>query len=91
MSKIKSRIDKRSKAKEWRFHDIRRTVITLLGNMGASDEIKRALLGHAISGALAHYDHSSMAVQKREWQERWQANLGKIVEGEAGEVVQFGA
>ena len=57
--------------------------------MGAPDEIKRALLGHVICGALAHYDHSSMALQKREWLERWQANLKKIVEAEAAEVVEL--
>ena len=35
--------------------------------MGAPDEIKRALLGHSITGALAHYNHSSLATEKRRW------------------------
>jgi integrase len=79
ISQLKRRIDKRSEVKDWRLHDVRRTVITMLGDMGAPDEIKRALLGHAISGALGHYDMSSLAIQKREWLERWQTKLEQIV------------
>ena len=89
VSKIKARLDRRSGVSDWRFHDVRRTVITSLGDMGAPDEIKRALLGHAISGALAHYDHSSLATQKRHWLQQWQKKLESIITNESADVVEM--
>ena len=58
--------------------------------MDTSDEIKRTLLGHSISGALAHYDHSSLAIQKREWLQKWQDKLEAIVDNESADVVELG-
>ncbi len=60
-----------------------------LGDMGAPDEIKRALLGHAIAGALAHYDHSSLAIQKSHWLQKWQKKLESIIAKEGADVVEM--
>ncbi|HSF17687.1 MAG TPA: tyrosine-type recombinase/integrase [Vicinamibacteria bacterium] len=89
LSKFKARIEERSKTSDWRLHDIRRTVITELGNMGCPDEVKRLLLGHVITGALANYDHSSMAIEKREWLERWQRKLASIVADKSAAVLSM--
>ena len=89
VSKIKARLDCRSGVSDWRFHDVRRTIITSLGDMGAPDEIKRALLGHAIAGALAHYDHSSLAIQKSHWLQKWQKKLESIIAKEGADVVEM--
>lgn len=89
VSQLKRSIDKRSDVTGWRFHDVRRTVITRLGEMGCSDEVKRALLGHAQNGALGHYDHATLPIQKRDWLERWQSKLEQIVNAEPAEVVEM--
>lgn len=91
VSKAKQRIAKRSGVKDWRLHDLRRSVATRLSEIGIKDEVKRSVLGHKLEGVLGVYDQHPYALEKREAMERWGRRLKEIVEKqEDAEVAAIG-
>lgn len=89
ISKLKARVMKNSETSGWQLHDVRRSVITNLSEMGVPADVLRALLGHTHSGALASYDHAKFALPKRKALERWAKKLDRIVTEKSADVVSI--
>jgi integrase len=67
--------------KPWRLHDIRRTVATGLGDMGAAPHVIESILNHISghrSGVAGVYNRAVYAVEKREALDRWAARVVEI-------------
>ncbi len=88
-SKLKKQIDKkiaeirkregRTAMPRWTFHDLRRTARSLLSRAGVSADIADRVLGHAIAGVRAAYDHHAYVVEKRDALERLAALIERIL------------
>jgi integrase len=48
-------------------YSFRSTFSNAMGWEGASDEMRRAILGHTTAGALKHYDDGPLFLEKRKW------------------------
>jgi integrase len=86
LSRCKQRLDKASGIEDWIFHDLRRTVRTALSRLGFEKHICDRVLGHATQDVSRHYDHWAYLPQKRAALEAWEAEIARIVEGEAPKV-----
>lgn len=64
-SKVKERIDRETGVSGWRFHDLRRTAATLMGEGGVSRFVIERVLGHADQGVTAIYDRATYRDEKR--------------------------
>lgn len=81
-SKAKAELDRLSAVKEWRFHDIRRTVTTGLANLGHPPHVCDKILNHttgAISGVAAVYQKAEFLDERKKALNDW----GKHVIGVA--------
>jgi integrase len=85
-SKAKASLDSRmKKMKEWRLHDIRRTVATRMADIGIEPHIIEACLNHQSghrSGVAGIYNRSRYEAAIRAAFERWDAELRAILRGE---------
>jgi integrase len=83
-SKAKAALDKASDVKDWRLHDIRRSVATNLQRLGIRLEVTEAILNH-ISGSRAGivgvYQRHHWAHEKRAALAAWGAHVASLVEG----------
>jgi integrase len=65
--------------KDWRIHDLRRTVSTNLGDMGYHNEDIGLLLNHTSRGITAVYNRSSYLDKKKEMLKAWEEKLAKVI------------
>ena len=82
---VLSRLDKMPVAK-FTTHDLRRTVATVLAEMGISYELIAAVIGHELGGKetrtlVRHYVRSDLIERKRAVLKSWDCRLREIVEG----------
>jgi len=81
ISQVKANIDGASGVKNWKFHDLRRTVRTrLVSDVGADAYIAERVIGHALPGLHKVYDQGTHRAQKRAALEAWEEKLLSIVE-----------
>jgi integrase len=85
---VLSRIDRLPIAK-FTTHDLRRTVATMLAELGISFELIAAVVGHDSGGKdtrtlVRHYVRSDLIDRKRTVLEAWNQHLSRIFEGSAG-------
>jgi integrase len=83
-SRIKSRIDQDAGLKDWRIHDLRRTVATGLQKLGVNLQTIEAVLGHVSgsrSGVVGVYQRHSFDAEKRAALEAWGAHVMALVDG----------
>ncbi|EJL6395943.1 site-specific integrase [Vibrio navarrensis] len=59
----------------WTLHDLRRTFATMLNDLGIEPYIVEQLLGHALSGVMAVYNHSHHLEKKRVALTSWVSKL----------------
>lgn len=77
-------------AKDWTPHDLRRTVRTALtGWCSVSPDTAERVLNHALSGLRGVYDHADYRPHVADALQRWDAELTRILAGEAPAVVSF--
>lgn len=77
---LKEKLDEASGVSGWVIHDLRRTVVTGLGDLGVDELAIKAVINHALtSGALSHYLHSELEKQKRAALQAWADKLARIV------------
>jgi hypothetical protein len=93
-SKAKAELDATTSLPAWHLHDLRRSVVTHMAEIGVEPSIIEAVVNH-ISGARAGvagtYNRATYAIPKRAALQRWADHLDRIVAGEsAGNVVAFG-
>lgn len=79
----KTTLDKDSGVKDWRLHDLRRTVATGLQRLGVRLEVTEAILNHVSgsrAGIVGVYQRHSWADEKRAALNAWGAYVEAIVE-----------
>lgn len=87
-SKAKADLDKASGVKDWRIHDIRRTVATGLQRLGVRLEVTEAVLGHVAgsrAGVVGIYQRHDWAAEKRAALAAWADHVAGMVEGRQAE------
>ncbi len=88
-SNCKSALDARiaeagGKVKPWRLHDLRRTLATRLGDMGALPHVVESVLNHVSghrAGVAGVYNRAAYAAEKRDALDRWAARVTEIAGG----------
>ena len=86
-SKAKEALDKASGIKDWRLHDLRRTLATGLQKLGVRLEVVEAVLGHVSgsrAGIVGIYQRHDWAEEKRAALNVWGAHVAALVEGGGG-------
>jgi len=79
-SKAKERLDRESKTKGWRLHDLRRTVGTnMTEHLGVPVFTVARVLNHAEGGVTKIYARASYLKEKRKALDNWCEHLGKLV------------
>jgi integrase len=93
-SKTKTRLDRELKfTKPWRLHDIRRTVATMMGEMGIEPHIVEEVLGHVSykAGVAGLYNRAEYETRKRAALELWARRVEGIISGQDDKkVLDFG-
>ncbi len=82
-SRAKHNLDELSKVKDWRIHDLRRTVATGLQKLGVNLQTIEAVLGHTSgsrSGVVGVYQRHSFDAEKRAALDAWGAHVASLVE-----------
>ena len=71
--------------------DLRRTVKTMLAEMGVDKEIRDRIMNHALRGdvAEAHYNVYDYKKQKQVALSRWDSRLTSIINGTETNIIQF--
>jgi integrase len=82
--KSKAALDEASGVKEWRLHDLRRTMATGLQKLGVRLEVTEATLGHlsgSRAGIVGVYQRHDYAAEKRAALDAWGAHVAALVKG----------
>jgi integrase len=83
-SKAKAALDKGSGVKDWRLHDLRRTLATGLQKLGVRLEVTEAALNHVSgsrAGIVGIYQRHDWADEKRAALNAWGAHVAALIEG----------
>jgi integrase len=83
-SKAKTTLDENSGVKDWRLHDLRRTLATGLQKLGVRLEVTEAVLNHVSgsrAGIVGVYQRHEWKDEKRAALTAWGAHVAAIVEG----------
>jgi integrase len=93
-SKSKASLDEASGVKDWRLHDLRRTMATGLQKLGVRLEVTEAVLNHVSgsrAGIVGVYQRHEWADEKRAALNAWGGHVAAIVAGReaGGNVVAF--
>ena len=90
-SRAKKQLDEAAAVKDWRIHDLRRTVATGLQRLGVRLEAIEAVLGHiggSRSGVVGVYQRYTFDDEKRAALVAWGDHVVRLAEGQAtGSVV----
>jgi hypothetical protein len=94
-SRLKRRLDRRmldlarkergaaAAIRPWRLHDLRRTFVTGLGDLGVRGEILELCINHISGtrgGVAGIYNRSTLLPERKETFERWALHVAGIVE-----------
>jgi len=78
-SKLKKQLDEASGISGWTIHDLRRSFISGLGDLGFDEMTIKATVNHAtVTGALSHYMVAELENQKRAALQAWADRLARI-------------
>jgi integrase len=78
-SKSKKVLDARSKAQDWRIHDLRRTAATNMARLGIPVSTISKVLNHVSGGVTAIYNRHTYLPEKTEALEKWAAHITKLL------------
>ncbi len=79
-SKLKRELDAACGVKGWTVHDLRRTFISGLGDLGFDEMTIKATVNHVtVTGALSHYMLAELEKQKTAALKAWADRLGKVL------------
>jgi integrase len=84
--KAKAALDKASGVKNWRLHDLRRTLATGLQKLGVRLEVTEAVLNHVSgsrAGIVGIYQRHDYADEKRAALNAWGAHVAAVAEGKS--------
>jgi integrase len=92
-SKVKHRLDARMTAPRWVLHDLRRTAVTGMVELGISTHVVELVVNH-VSGARAGvagiYNRAVMMPERKAAMERWTNHVAGIVSDRPANVVSIG-
>ena len=80
---IKTKLDGELPFRDWRIHDLRRTVATGLQKLGTPLQVTEAVLGHTAGsrgGIVGVYQRYDYADEKRAALEAWGAHIMALVQ-----------
>ena len=89
-SKIKRRLDEAMQIPPWRLHDLRRTAVTGMAELGIRPDVIELAVNHVsgLRGGIAGvYNKSQLLPERRVALERWAAHVAGVVSGEPANVV----
>ena len=81
-SKSKERLDQRCNISPWRLHDLRRTVVTGMAELGIQPHITEAVVNHVSghkAGVAGVYNRAAYADEKRAALHEWGKHLAGLV------------
>ena len=84
LSKYKTRLDTTAKVKNWRLHDIRRTVVTNMREMGISSDVVELLLNHKSgtrAGIAGVYARAKLMEPRKQAILAWGERVAALVAG----------
>jgi integrase len=85
---LNHRIAEASPVADWRLHDLRRTMKTVMSDeLRVASEISEAILNHAKQGLEEVYNRAEYIAQKRTALAMWADHLNSIIEGADRKVV----
>jgi integrase len=70
-------------------HDLRRTLRTMIEDLGVSFHVGEAMLAHIVPGTAGHYQHSKRLIERRKAHEKWGKHLIDSAARERGKVVRM--
>jgi integrase len=88
-SKIKDRLDGQMRVPPWRLHDLRRTAITGMNELGIRSEVIERVVNHVSghrAGVAGIYNRSELMGERREALERWATHLNGLIAGRPANV-----
>ena len=91
-SKIKRRLDEAMQIPPWRLHDLRRTAVTGLAELGIRPDVIELAVNHVsgLRGGIAGvYNRSELLPERRAAMERWAAHIEGLVADGPGNVVSL--
>jgi integrase len=91
MSDLKARLDDTSKVKDWRFHDLRRTLRSGLAELGISYEVAERVIGHAMPTLERTYNVHSYRAEKARALQAWTDHVVAITTGLPSNVTELRA
>jgi len=91
-SKIKQRLDEAMGSPEWRIHDLRRTAVTGMAELGIRPDVIELVVNHVSGsrgGIAGVYNRSELLPDRRNALERWAVQVQGLVSGEPDKVVSM--
>jgi hypothetical protein len=86
-SKVKRRLDARMMIPRWRLHDLRRSAVTGMAELGIRPDVIEMAVNHA-SGARAGvagvYNRSELLLERRMALETWERRVRALTDGKTG-------
>ena len=82
-SRCKRRLDERSGIEGWRLHDLRRTSVTGMAEIGIQPHVIEAVVNHISGhkgGIAGVYNRASYAEEKRDALKRWSDHVMSLIE-----------
>jgi integrase len=80
-SKAKVALDQKSQVTDWRLHDLRRTIVTYMAQIGIPQHVSDRILNHksgVISGVAAVYQRHDFAAECRDALLKWSTYLAEL-------------
>ena len=90
--KSKERMDRRSGLQDWRLHDLRRTAVTGMAEIGIQPHVIEAVVNHISGhkgGVAGIYNRATYAAEKRDALQRWADHVDRLCAGHVGKIVLF--
>jgi integrase len=91
-SKTKRRLDEEMKIPPWRLHDLRRTFVTGLADLGVRPDVIELAVNHVSglrAGIAGVYNRSELLPERRAALERWASHVAGLVSGKPANVVSL--
>lgn len=82
-NRLKRRLDAMSGVGDWVLHDLRRTCVSGMAQLGVAPHVADKILNHqsgTISGVAAVYQRHEFLAERKDAFERWGAHVSKLIE-----------
>jgi integrase len=89
-SKIKARLDRAMKIPPWRIHDLRRTFVTGLAELGIRGDVIELAVNHVSGhrgGIAGVYNRSELMPERRAAMERWCTHVEGLITDQPSRIV----